>query len=125
MLVVAEAVLSALTKEESKGQIYQIGGPQAYSFADLMRFTLKCVGRRRLLVKIPFSIASLPAALAGLLPNPPLTLDQLKLLQADNVCRKSAPGLADLGINPTAIEGVVPDYLTLFVQGRFAPRSSV
>ena len=123
---VAEAVLSALTKEESKGQIYQIGGPQAYSFADVMRFTLKCVGRRRLLVKIPFSIASLPAALAGLLPNPPLTLDQLKLLQADNVCRKSAPGLADLGINPTAIEGVVPDYLMPFRSGgRFAPRSSV
>ena len=122
---VAEAVLAALTMEEAKGQIYQLGGPQTYSFADLMRFTLSCVGRRRLLVPVPFSVASLPAAFAGLLPNPPLTLDQLKLLKVDNVCQKSAPGLTDLLITPTAIEGVVPDYLTVFRPGgRFAQGGS-
>ena len=122
---VADAVLSALIKEEAKGQIFQIGGPQTYSFAELMRFTLTCVGRRRLLIPIPYSVASLPAAIAGLLPNPPLTLDQLKLLQADNVCRRSALGLADLGITPTAIEGIVPDYLMPFRPGgRFAPGNS-
>lgn len=120
---VADAILAASSLENAKGQIYQLGGPQTYSFADLMRFTLRCVGRRRMLVTIPFSIASLPAALSGLLPNPPLTLDQLKLLKADNVCQKSAPGLADLGITPTAIEGVVPDYLMPFRPGgRFAPK---
>jgi NADH dehydrogenase len=120
---VADAILAASSIENAKGQIYQLGGPQTYSFADLMRFTLRCVGRRRMLVTIPFSIASLPAALSGLLPNPPLTLDQLKLLKADNVCQKSAPGLADLGITPTAIEGVVPDYLMPFRPGgRFAPK---
>ena len=114
---VADAVLAALTKEEAKGRIYELGGPQIYSFADLMRFTLTCVGRRRLLVPVPFSIARLPAAIAGLLPNPPLTLDQLKLLKVDNVCRKSAPGLTDLGITPTAIEGVVPGYMMHFRPG--------
>ena len=57
------------------------------------------------------------AALAGMLPNPPLTLDQLKLLKVDNICRKSAPGLADLGVAPTAIEGVVPGYLMPFRPG--------
>ena len=118
---VADAILAALTMEEAKGKIYELGGPQIYSFADLMRFTLTCVGRRRLLVPVPFSIASLPAALFSLLPNPPLTLDQLKLLKVDNVCRKSAPGLTELGITPTAIEGVVPDYLMQFRPGgRFA-----
>ena len=118
---VADAVLAALTTEEARGQIYQLGGPQTYSFAELMRFTLECVGRRRLLLPVPYSVASLPAAFAGLLPNPPLTLDQLKLLKVDNVCKKSAPGLADLGIAPTAIEGVVPAYLMPFRPGgRFA-----
>ncbi len=122
---VADAVLAALLKEDAKGQIYQIGGPQIYSFADLMRFTLTCIGRRRLLVPVPFSVVSLPAAIFGLLPNPPLTLDQLKLLKVDNVCCKSAPGLIELGITPTAIEGVVPDYLMQFRPGgRFAPGSS-
>ena len=118
---VADAVLAALTTEEARGQIYQLGGPQTYSFAELMRFTLECVGRRRLLLPVPYSVASLPAAFAGLLPNPPLTLDQLKLLKVDNVCKKSALGLADLGITPTAIEGVVPAYLMPFRPGgRFA-----
>ena len=118
---VADAVLATLTTEEARGQIYQLGGPQTYSFAELMRFTLECVGRRRLLLPVPYSVASLPAAFAGLLPNPPLTLDQLKLLKVDNVCKKSAPGLADLGITPTAIEGVVPAYLMPFRPGgRFA-----
>ncbi|MGB0810132.1 MAG: complex I NDUFA9 subunit family protein [Candidatus Puniceispirillaceae bacterium] len=118
---VADAVLAALTTEEARGQIYQLGGPQTYSFAELMRFTLECVGRRRLLLPVPYSVASLPAAFAGLLPNPPLTLDQLKLLKVDNVCNKSAPGLADLGITPTGIEGVVPAYLMPFRPGgRFA-----
>ena len=119
---VADAVLAALIMEEAKGKIYQLGGPQTYSFADLMRFTLRCVGRRRLLVPVPFSIASLPAALFSVLPNPPLTLDQLRLLKVDNVCQKSALGLTELGIMPTAIESVVPDYLMQFRPGgRFAP----
>lgn len=118
---VADAALAALVREQARGQIYQLGGPQTYSFAELMRFTLDCVGRRRLLLPVPFAVASVPAAVASLLPNPPLTLDQLKLLKGDNVCRKSAPGLAELGIRPTAIEGVVPDYLMPFRPGgRFA-----
>ena len=71
---------------------------------------------------VPYSVARLPAALSSLLPNPPLTLDQLKLLKVDNVCQKSALGLTELGITPTAIESVVPDYLMQFRPGgRFAP----
>jgi len=114
---VADAALAALNMDEARGQIYQLGGPQTFSFAERMRFTLDCVGRRRLLLPIPFAVASLPAAFAGMLPNPPLTLDQLKLLKVDNICRKSAPGLTDLGVTPTAIEGVVPGYLMPFRPG--------
>ena len=53
---VADAVLAALETEGAKGQIYQLGGPQTYSFADLMRFTLTCVGRRRFLIPYPFQL---------------------------------------------------------------------
>lgn len=114
---VADAILAILSTNAASGQIYQLGGPHRYSFAELMRFTLDCVGRRRWLVPMPFALARLPAALAGLLPNPPLTLDQLKLLETDNVCRKSALGLTELGITPTAIEAVVPEYLMPFRSG--------
>lgn len=118
---VADAAVAALRTDDAGGQIYQLGGPRTYSFAELMRFTLDCVGRRRLLLSIPFAVASLPAAFASVLPNPPLTLDQLKLLKSDNVCRKKAPGLAELGVVPTGIEAVVPAYLMPFRPGgRFA-----
>jgi hypothetical protein len=51
------------------------------------------------------------------LPNPPLTNDQLKLLKTDNICAKSASGLAELGITPTSIEAIVPEYLAVFRPG--------
>ena len=54
---------------------------------------LAVIGRRRLLLPVPFAIASLQAAFLGLLPNPPLTLDQVKLLKSDNVLSGKLPGL--------------------------------
>ena len=74
------------------------------------------------LCQSPFRLPACQPHFVSLLPNPPLTLDQLKLLKVDNVCQKSALGLTELGIMPTAIESVVPDYLMQFRPGgRFAP----
>jgi NADH dehydrogenase len=120
---VADSVVAALTGKATHGQIYQLGGPHIYSFADLMRFILKATERRRMLVSVPFAVMAIPAFFAGLLPNPPVTRDQLKLLKTDNICVKSAPGLAELGITPTAIEAIVPEYLAAFRPGgRFTYR---
>jgi len=120
---VADAVVAALANISAQGQIYQLGGPHIYSFADLMRFILKATERRRMLVSVPFPVMAIPAFFAGLLPNPPITGDQLKLLKTDNICAKSAPGLAELGITPTAIEAIVPEYLAAFRPGgRFTYR---
>ena len=120
---VADSVVVALTGKATHGQIYQLGGPQIYSFAELMRFVLNATERRRMLVSVPFSLMAIPAFFAGLLPNPPVTSDQLKLLKTDNICAKSALGLAELGITPTAIEAIVPEYLAAFRPGgRFTYR---
>ena len=120
---VADSVVAALTGKATHSQIYQLGGPHIYSFAELMRFILKATERRRMLVSVPFSVMAIPAFFAGLLPNPPVTSDQLKLLKTDNICAKSAPGLAELGITPTAIEAIVPEYLAAFRPGgRFTYR---
>ena len=120
---VADSVVAALTGKATHSQIYQLGGPHIYSFAELMRFILKATERRRMLVSVPFSVMAIPAFFAGLLPNPPVTSDQLKLLKTDNICTKSAPGLAELGITPTAIEAIVPEYLAAFRPGgRFTYR---
>jgi NADH dehydrogenase len=69
------------------------------------------IHRRRLLVPVPFWAADLKAAFLQLLPVPPLTRDQVRLLRRDNVVSEGALTLADLGIRPTAIEVVVPAYL--------------
>ena len=120
---VAEAVLRALSDKATDGQIYELGGPTAYSFKELMQLTLKAVDRRRALVPVPFAAMELPAALAGLLPTPPLTRDQLKLLKIDNVVSSEAKTLADLGITPQPVEAHIFDYLAPFKPGgRFAQK---
>ena len=62
-------------------------------------------------------LARFQARLGEFLPNPPLTRDQLLMLQRDNVPAPGALGLADLGIQPKALEAVVPSYLTRFRSG--------
>ncbi len=108
---VAEAVATALTAEEAAGQTYELGGPRIYTFKELMELLLAQIQRRRLLVPVPFWVADLQAAFLQLLPVPPLTPDQVRLLRCDTVVSEGALTLADLGIRPTAIEVVVPAYL--------------
>ena len=75
---------------------------------------LQVIGRRRLLVPLSFGLAELQARVLELLPVPPLTRDQVELLKADNVVAPDARTLLDLGITPTPIELVVPDYLVRY-----------
>jgi len=114
---VADAVIAVLGNAGIKGDIFELGGPASYSFAELMRFTLKAVGRKRALISIPFAMMALPAAFASLLPNPPLTSDQLKLLKIDNIVSAKAKGLQQLGITPKSIDVIVPEYLAPFKPG--------
>ena len=111
---VAQAVVAALEREDCPGQIYELGGPQTYTFAELMRYMLKVVGRRRLLPSVPFGLAKVQARLLELLPEPPLTRDQVELLKVDNVVSPGMPGLQALGITPTPIELIVPQYLARY-----------
>jgi NADH dehydrogenase len=111
---VAQAVVAALEREDCQGRTYELGGPQTYTFAELMRYMLRIVGRRRLLIEVPFGIARLQARLLELLPAPPLTRDQVELLKHDNVVSPGMPGFEALGITPTPIELVVPEYLARY-----------
>ena len=98
-------------------QIFELGGPQTYSFRQLMEILLAQIGRKRWLVPIPFPIAAVQGAILSLLPNPPLTRDQVKLLKRDNVVSGLFPGLTEPGVRPTALEPVIPTYLDRFRPG--------
>ncbi len=116
---VAQAIVAALSRQD--GRTYELGGPSTYSFKDLMQLILRQTGRSRALVPVPFALASLKAAFLQLLPNPLLTIDQVRLLKKDNVVSPSAAGLADLGITPTSVEAVIPTYLWRYrAKGEYA-----
>jgi NADH dehydrogenase len=114
---VADAVIAALDRADAIGRTYELGGPKVYSFRELMALLLMEIGRRRALVSIPFGLAAFEAWFLEFLPTPPLTRDQLRLLRRDNVVSSDLPGLAELGIQPTAAEFVLPTYLDRFRRG--------
>jgi len=119
---VADAAVAVLETPAAAGKTYELGGPRVYSFKELMELVLAEIGRKRWLVPIPWGMARLQAAVLGLLPEPPLTQDQLKILERDNVVSGELPGLADLGITPEGLEAILPTYLDRFRKGgRFAP----
>lgn len=113
---VADAILVALDRPEFAGRTFELGGPKVYTFEQLLAYTLEVTGRRRLLVPLPFALARLQARLLELLPTPPLTRDQVSLLERDNVVTPGAAGLAELGIAPTPLEVIVPTYLRTFAR---------
>lgn len=114
---VADAVLAAAEREDAPGRTYELAGPRSLTFRELLRWIGEITGHRRPLVTLPAGIARLQARLGEFLPNPPLTRDQLLMLQRDNVPAPESLGLADLGIRPKALEAVVPTYLTRFRTG--------
>lgn len=111
---VSQAYLAILADPATRGRTYELGGPDIYSFRQLMEILLSEIGRKRLLLPLPFVAAELLGTLLQVLPNPPITRDQVKLLRADNVVSGTAPGLADLGIEPQPLRAILPGYLRRF-----------
>jgi uncharacterized protein YbjT (DUF2867 family) len=114
----AAAIVTAI--EGGTAPVYELGGPRVYSFRQLMEYILAQIERNRLLVPLPYEIASFEARFLELLPNPLLTRDQVEMLKHDNVVSSGMPGLKELGIEPTAVEAIVPTYLRRFRRGSAA-----
>jgi NADH dehydrogenase len=113
---VAEAVLRTFEVPDLRGRTYELGGPRTYSFKELMEYLLGLLGRRRMLLDLPFGAASWQARLLELLPEPPLTRDQVEMLKRDNVVAPGALTLEDLGVTPTPLELIVPHYVRQFAR---------
>ncbi len=122
---VADAVMAALARSDAAGATYELGGPHVWTFRELLSYVLAETRRHRPLVNIPMGLARLQARFLELLPNKPLTRDQLLMLMHDNVVEPGMPSLPELGIVPTPVELVVPQYLRRFQPGggrRTTPR---
>jgi NADH dehydrogenase len=122
---VAKAVIAGLTGKASAGAAYELGGPEILTLKEVMQRVLTYTMRKRLLVPEPFWLAKLQGAFLQLLPKPPLTLDQVRLLEIDNVVSETARDtgrtLQGLGIKPVAVASVVPEYLEQYrPRGQFS-----
>jgi NADH dehydrogenase len=111
---VADAVIRALDDPAAAGRTYELGGPKVYTFRALMELMLAEIKRRRVFIDLPFGLAALQARVMSILPNPPLTPDQVEMLKRDNVVSSGALTLATLGVEPTAVEAILPTYLDRF-----------
>jgi NADH dehydrogenase len=107
---VTAGLLELLKRPQTAGKTYEFGGPQVYSFKVLLELLLTALNRQCILIPIPFALAEMQAALLELLPNPPLTRDQVRLLKTDKVVSGAEPTLGDLGVQPRPLE----EFLAVF-----------
>ena len=114
---VVKSIVTILEKEEINKNIYELGGPQTFTFKELMEILLKQIKKKRFLVPIPFSFAKFLAKILQLLPKPMLTTDQVEMLKFDNVVTNNYPALKDLKINPKSIDSILPSYIWRFRKG--------
>jgi len=105
---VAEAAARVLADPGTAGKTFELGGPRVFAYRELLELVLREVGRKRLLVPVPFAVWEAAAAALSVLPRPPLTADMVTLMKRDNVVGAGALGLEDLGISPIAVEEVLP-----------------
>jgi len=114
---VAKAIVKVLKINNSKPKIYELGGPENYSFKELMEILLKEIKKKRFLIPIPFSAAKLQSYFLQMMPNPLLTPDQVEMLKYNNVVSGEYPNLEDLGISGKTIQSILPKYIYRFRAG--------
>lgn len=122
---VADAITAALTTGDYAGETYELGGPRAYTFKEILSYIMEETMNKRPFLPIPTPIAEIQGAIMGMLPNPMLTKGQVKMLQNDNVVGGGMKCLEAFGIEPTPMESVAPDYLVRHrPQGRFSKKDA-
>jgi NADH dehydrogenase len=109
---VAEAIARDMARTQTDAITYECGGPRIYSYEDLLRAIANEAGLEPVLVSFPFAAWHALARVSELLPNPPVTRNQIELMQTDNVTSAGAAGFAELGISPRSVEEVLHEMLS-------------
>ena len=118
---VAKAVTQALAEPERFGSTtYELGGPDVLTMGALIRWIAEAIGRDPTIIELP-DVAGAALSNLGFLPGAPITRDQWKMLQSDNVVT-GANGLDIFGIAATPLDSVAPGWLVRYRrEGRFGP----
>jgi NADH dehydrogenase len=108
---VAQAIAMALQPTLARPITFECGGPQVYSYEELLKVIAHEADIRPILIPIPFAAWPALAWIAESLPSPLITRNQVELMQIDNVSSPQVPGFADLGISPHSIEEILQEML--------------
>ena len=114
---VAKAIAKTLELNNEKPKVYELGGPENYSFKELMKILLNEIKKKRFLMPVPFGFAKFQSYFLQMMRDPLLTPDQVELLKYNNIISGDHPTLKDLGITGTSIENILPKYIYRFREG--------
>jgi uncharacterized protein YbjT (DUF2867 family) len=108
---VGQAMAKIMQSEQAGPTMFEFGGPRVYSYEELLRTVASAAGIKPILLPIPFAAWGALASISELLPSPPITRNQVELMQIDSVSMPEAPGLGTLGICPHSVEEILQDIL--------------
>jgi uncharacterized protein YbjT (DUF2867 family) len=101
---VATAIAQILRQSQKPYPVYELAGPRVYSYDELLRTIARIAGLRPVLMRMPFAFWNALAGVAEMLPQPPLTRNQVELMQIDTTASERVPGFRALGITPRSLE---------------------
>ncbi|HEY6832093.1 MAG TPA: complex I NDUFA9 subunit family protein [Pseudolabrys sp.] len=108
---VADAIARALQQTEGHATTFECGGPRVYAYEELLRAVAHEASLKPRLIPIPFPAWHAVAWFAEMLPSPPITRNQVELMQVDNVSSPGVPGFGELGISPHSVEEILQEML--------------
>jgi NADH dehydrogenase len=114
---VARCFVGALRDSRTFRQAYDLCGPRVYTLEEMVRFAATTSGHPRRILRLPNAAAQMQAFTFEHLPGKLLTRDNLRSMTVDNVC--TGPFPAVFGFTPSAMEAVVPEYLSGHLRARY------
>jgi uncharacterized protein YbjT (DUF2867 family) len=101
---VASAIAQILRQSRKPYPVYELAGPRVYSYEELLRTIARIARLRPVLMRMPFAFWDALAGVAEMLPRPPMTRNQVELMQIDTTASESLPGFRALEISPRSLE---------------------
>src|SRR5262244_3948173 len=108
---VGQAIVKVLQRAQTRPIMFECSGPRVYSYEEILRAVASAAGIKPILIPVPFAAWHALAWIAETLPSPPITRNQVELMQVDSVSSPGIPGMGELGISPHSIEEILQDVL--------------
>ncbi len=107
--VVKAAILSA-EREDKIGKTIELGGPEYYTYTELVNLILRAIHKKRLKLPLPLWVMSINATLFSVLPKPPFTPAMVELFSFDNVTPDPQIIEHEFGFKPASLKPYLAEH---------------